>query len=194
MISIKKASKASAGYNWGELEDKTYAWEPFSALGLSWAGFEALAPDYLDPGTGYIWEDIEKAKFIWQTLADKRPSWQEWQEFLPGGNWEDSLAIFAAEGDMPVLQVNALNVPAAEGITFVIVYDPAAVSWEGFPQEKIGLVVSNPLLLRVASHENGELKLHFPIASEEPWTGIITLLGFHAKKAGTLTFALKGGS
>lgn len=92
------------------------------------------------------------------------------------------------------MQVNALNAPAAQGITFVIVYDPAAVSWEGFPQEDVGLAVNKPLLPETASHENGELKLHLPIAPEEPWTGIITLLGFHAKKAGELTFALKGGT
>ena len=143
---------------------------------------------------GYTWEDIEKAKFTWQTLADKRPSWQEWQELIPGGSWEDSLVVSAKEGEALLLQVNALNAPAAQGLTFVIVYDPAAVSWEGFPQEKIGLAVDNPLFPRVASHESGELKLHFPIAPEEPWTGSITLLGFRAGKSGTLTFSLKGGT
>lgn len=146
------------------------------------------------PDAGYTWEDIEKAKLDWQMLTDKQPTWQEWQELIPGGNWADSLTVSVAEGEALVLQVNALNAPAAQGITFVIVYDPAAVSWEGFPQKDVGLAVNNPLLPETASHENGKLKLHLPIAPEEPWTGIITLLGFHAKKAGELTFALKGGT
>lgn len=70
-------------------------------------------------------------------LTDKQPSWQEWQELIPGGNWEDSLTVAAEEGEALLLQINALNAPAAQGITFVVVYDPAAVSWEeGFPTGK----------------------------------------------------------
>lgn len=173
----------------------TFTWSELALSGKSWAELEVCQPALEpDPDAGYTWEDIEKAKFTWQTLADKRPSWQEWQELLPGGNWEDSLTLSAEEGEALLLQVNALNVPSAQGITFVIVYDPAAVFWEGFPQEGVGLAVNNPLLPQTASHENGELKLHFPIASEMPWTGSITLLGFRTKKSGTLTFVLKGGT
>lgn len=150
---------------------------------------EALIPK------GYTWEDIQKAEFTWQTLENKRPSWQEWQELIPGGNWEDSLSVSAKEGETILLQVNGLNVPATKGVTFVIVYDPAAASWtESFPQEGIGLKVNSGRIPTTVSNENGELKLHFPIAPEDPWTGIITLLGFHAKKSGELTFALKGGT
>ena len=177
-------------------EQCAFTWSELALSGRSWAELEVCQPrPEPDPDAGYTWEDIEKAKLDWQMLTDKQPSWQEWQELIPGGNWEDSLTVAAEEGEALLLQINALNAPAMQGITFVVVYDPAAVSWEeGFPQEKIGLAVNGRQLPQVASHENGELKLHFPIAPEEPWTGIITLLGFPARKAGELTFALKGGT
>ena len=159
-------------------EQCAFTWSELALSGRSWAELEVCQPrPEPDPDAGYTWEDIEKAKLDWQMLTDKQPTWQEWQELIPGGNWADSLTVSVAEGE-----------------ALVIVYNPAAVSWEGFPQKDVGLAVNNPLLPETASHENGKLKLHLPIAPEEPWTGIITLLGFHAKKAGELTFALKGGT
>lgn len=173
----------------------TFTWSELALSGKSWAELEVCQPrPDPDPSAGYTWEDIAKAELEWQMLTDEQLSWQEWQELIPGGNWEDSLMVSMAEGDALVLQINALNVPAAKGVTFAIVYDPAAASWEGFPQEGIGLSVNDGLTPMVASHESGELKLHFPIVSESPWTGVITLLGFRAQNTGEQTFALKGGT